>query len=99
MDHDTVTHHDGMDLALVHHDEPVADPQGLGFIVVKVTKIVPGNANLQPDLISRTQTEFQVTAGNEYAEQMARAIQADVGVKRDEAAIAEAKRRITGGGS
>ena len=77
----------------------VADPQGLGFIVVKVTKIVPGNANLQPDLISRTQTEFQVTAGNEYAEQMARAIQADVGVKRDEAAIAEAKRRITGGGS
>lgn len=77
----------------------VADPQGLGFIVVKVTKIVPGNANLQPDLISRTQTEFQETAGNEYAEQMARAIQADVGVKRDAAAIAEAKRRITGGGS
>ena len=77
----------------------VADPQGLGFIVVKVTKIVPGNANLQPALISRTQTEFQQTAGTEYAEQMARAIKADVSVKRDEAAIAAAKQRITGGGS
>lgn len=77
----------------------VADPQGLGFIIVKVTKIVPGNANLQPTLISRTQTEFQETAGTEYAEQLARAIQSDVGVKRDEAAIAAAKRRITGGGN
>jgi peptidyl-prolyl cis-trans isomerase D len=77
----------------------VADPQGLGFIVVKVTKIVPGNANLQPALVSRTQSEFQQMAGTEYAEQMARAIQADVGVKRDDAAIAAAKRRITGGGN
>ena len=77
----------------------VADPQGLGFVIVKVTKIVPGNANLQPALISRTQTEFQQTAGTEYAEQMARAIQADVGVKRDDAAIAAAKRRIIGGGN
>ena len=77
----------------------VADPQGLGFIVVKVTKIVPGNATLQPTLISRTQSEFQQTSGTEYAEQMTRAIQAEVGVKRDEAAIAAAKRRITGGGN
>ena len=77
----------------------VADPQGLGFIVVKVTRIVPGNANLQPTLISRTQTDFQQTAGTEYAEQLARAIQGEVGVKRDEAAIAAAKRRITGGGN
>jgi peptidyl-prolyl cis-trans isomerase D len=77
----------------------VADPQGLGFVIVKVTKIVPGNANLQPALISRTQTEFQQTAGTEYAEQMARAIQADVGVKRDDAAIGAAKRRIIGGGN
>lgn len=76
----------------------VADPQGRGFIVVKVTKITPGNATLQPGLISRIQTEFQQAASAEYAEQMARAIQAEVGVERNEAAIAEARRRITGGG-
>jgi peptidyl-prolyl cis-trans isomerase D len=76
----------------------VADPAGKGFIIVKVTKIVPGNASLQPGLISRTQSEFQEATSNEYAEEMARAIEADVKVKRDEAAIAAAKSRITGGG-
>ena len=76
----------------------VADPQGRGFIIVKVTRIVPGNALLQPSLISRTQSEFQQAATNEYAEQMTRAIEAEAGVERDESAIAAAKKRITGGG-
>ena len=75
----------------------IADPQGRGFIIVKVTKIVPGNASLQPSLISRTQSEFQQGASEEYAEQMSRAIEAAVGVKRDEAAIAAARKRISGG--
>ncbi|HJS41809.1 MAG TPA: peptidyl-prolyl cis-trans isomerase [Sphingomicrobium sp.] len=74
----------------------IADPQGRGFVIVKVTKITPGNATLQPTLISRTQGEFQQAAANEYAEQMANAIGAEVGVERNEAAIAAAKRRITG---
>ena len=77
----------------------IADPQGRGFVIVKVTKITPGNATLQPNLISRTQSEFQSAAANEYAEQMRNAIEADVGIKRNEDAIAAAKRRITGGGS
>ena len=76
----------------------IADPEGRGFVIVKVTKIVPGNASLQPSLISRTQSEFQQAASNEYAEQMTRAIEVEVGVKRDEAAIAAARKRITGGG-
>ena len=77
----------------------IADPGGRGFVIIKVTKIVPGNASLQPSLISRTQSDFQQAVPNEYAEQMARAIQADIGVKRNESAIADAKRRITGGGN
>ena len=81
------------------HSRLVADPQGRGFVIVKVLKIIPGNASLQPSLISRTQTEFQQAAGNEYAEQLTKAIEASVGVKRDEAAIAAAKKRITGGGN
>ena len=76
----------------------VADPDGSAFIIVKVTKIVPGNAGLQPSLISRVQTEFQEAASAEYAEQMTNAIKAQVGVKRDEAAIAAARARIIGGG-
>ena len=77
----------------------IADPQGRGFTIVKVTKITPGNAALQPTLISRTQTEFQQAAANEYAEQMVNAIEADVGVKRNDAAIAAARQRITGSGN
>jgi peptidyl-prolyl cis-trans isomerase D len=76
----------------------IADPQGRGFIIVKVTKIVPGNASLQPGLISRMQSEFQQAAGNEYAEQMGGAIEAEVGVKRNQSAIEATKKRITGGG-
>jgi len=77
----------------------IAGPEGRAFLVIKVTKIVPGNASLQPGLISRTQSDFQQAVPNEYAQQMARAIQADVGVKGNESAIADAKRRITGGGN
>lgn len=76
----------------------VADPNGSAFIIVKVTKIVPGNAGLQPSLISRVQTEFQEAASAEYAEQMTNAIKAQAGVKRDDAAIAAARARIIGGG-
>jgi peptidyl-prolyl cis-trans isomerase D len=76
----------------------IADPQGRGFVIVKVTKIVPGNASLQPGLISRMQTEFQEATSREYAEQMARAITNAVGVKRNDAEIEAARRRIVGGG-
>jgi peptidyl-prolyl cis-trans isomerase D len=76
----------------------IADPQGRGFIIIKVTKIVPGNANLQPGLISRMQSEFQEATSREYGEQMARAITAEVGVKRNDAEIEAARRRIVGGG-
>jgi len=75
----------------------VADPGNRGFVIVKVTKIVPGNASLRPGLISRTQTEFQQALQSEYAEQFVHAVQTDIGVKRNDSAIADAKRRITGG--
>jgi peptidyl-prolyl cis-trans isomerase D len=75
----------------------VADPGNRGFVIVKVTKIVPGNASLRPGLISRTQTEFQQALQSEYAEQFVHDVQTDIGVKLNDSAIADAKRRITGG--
>lgn len=77
----------------------IADPEERGFVIVKVLKIIPGNAVLQPALVARTQAEFQEALSGEYAEQMSRAIAADLGVKRDEKAIAAARKRIIGGGS
>ncbi|QIK95741.1 hypothetical protein G7076_04005 [Sphingomonas sp. HDW15A] len=77
----------------------VADPGGRGFVLVKVTKVVPGDVTLQPNLVSQIQREFQQPLATEYAEQYTKAIEADVGVKRNQEAIDEAKRRIIGGGS
>jgi peptidyl-prolyl cis-trans isomerase D len=74
----------------------VADPQGRGYSVVKVNKVTPGNALAQPTLISRVQTELQGSVSEEYARQFLTAIGKAVGVKRNEAAIATVRKRITG---
>lgn len=75
----------------------VADPQGRGYIIVKVTKITPGDVTLQPALVSQLQTEFRQALQGEYAEQMLRAIGRDVGVERNNEAIEAARKRIIGG--
>ncbi len=74
----------------------IADPGGRGFTIIKLLRIVPGNATLQPSLISRTQTEFQQAVSSEYAEQMVRAMQVELGVKRNAKAIEATRKRILG---
>jgi peptidyl-prolyl cis-trans isomerase D len=75
----------------------VADPQNRGFFVIKVDKIVPGNAMLQPNLIARMQTELRQAVGEDYAAQFLAAMRKDVEVKRNESAIAATKQRIVSG--
>ena len=77
----------------------IADPDGRGFVIVKLIRIIPGNALLQPALVAQTQGEFQEAVSGEYAEQFARAIEVDLGVKRNDKAIEAARKRIIGGGS
>jgi peptidyl-prolyl cis-trans isomerase D len=74
-----------------------ADPQGRGFFVVKVDKIVPGNATGQPGLITEVQNEFSQPLAQEYAQQFQAAVKNAVGVKRNQAAIQATKKRITAG--
>ena len=74
----------------------VADPEQRGFSVVKVNRIIPGNALTQPSLIARVQTEFQESIAEEYARQFVAAVRQSVGVHRNEEAIAATKRRISG---
>jgi len=75
----------------------VADPQGRGFFIVRTNKITPGNAMSNPILVAQTQSEFQRAVSDELGQQMVVAMRVDQGVKRNEEAIAAAKRRITGG--
>jgi peptidyl-prolyl cis-trans isomerase D len=76
-----------------------ADPQGRGFFVVKVNEIIPGNALNQPRLITEVQTQFSEPLAQEYAQQFLAAAKLDVGVERNDTAIAESKRRISGTGN
>lgn len=77
----------------------VADARNGAFYVVKVNKIVPGNALLQPGLISQMQNELRSAVGQDYLAQMLNAIRADMKVKRNESAIAAEQQRLatTGG--
>ena len=74
----------------------VADPKDRGFFIIKTNKIVPGNALSAPGLIVRTQREFQDAVSDELGQQMLAAIKVEQGVKRNEDAIAAAKRRYSG---
>ena len=75
----------------------VADPQQRGFSVVKVNRIVPGNALTQPALIGRVQNEFQDAVADEYAREFLAAVREAVGVRRNDSAIGATKKRISGG--
>ena len=61
------------------------DPQGRGFFVVKVDKIMPGNAMLQPSLIGQMQSELQQAVSEDYAHEFLAAMRADMKIKRNEA--------------
>ena len=75
----------------------VAVPQAKGFYVVKVNKVVPGNAMLQPVLISRVQSDLAGAVSQDYGQQFLAALRAEAKVKRNESAIAATKSRIASG--
>ncbi len=77
----------------------VAAPQGAGYFVVRAVSVTPGNASTQPSLITQVQRSFQETAAQELAEQFIAAVRKDIGVERDEKAIATARARLTSSGS
>ena len=77
----------------------VADPSGRGFFVVKTNKITPGDASGNPAFIAQTQAAFQQTTPDELAAQLLTALKAEIGVKRNDTAIAATRQRITGSGN
>ncbi len=77
----------------------VPDEQGRGFFVIKVDKITPGNALMQPGLIGGMSHELQRATEDEYARQFLAAIRANLKVKMNAAAITELKHRLLTGGS
>ena len=72
--------------------------QGRGFFVVKVNKVVPGNALLQPSLIARMQNELQPAISQDYTTEFMAAVRAEMKVERNEGAIQAMKQRLASGG-
>ena len=72
----------------------VPAPNDRGFVIVKVDKIVPGNALLQPSLIARMQTDLQGATSDAYAQQFVAAAGKYLGIERHPDAIAAARKRI-----
>jgi peptidyl-prolyl cis-trans isomerase D len=79
--------------------ELAPEPTGKGFYVVKVTKIVPGNALLQPALIGQMQNELQQGVAEDYARQFLAAVRAEVKAERNQSAIQTMKARLASSGN
>lgn len=75
-----------------------ADPQGRGFFIVDVKKIVPGNALLQPTLIGQMQNQLQQGLSDDYGQQFLAAVRKEIGSKRNEGAIQATKSRMVSSG-
>lgn len=75
----------------------VGAPDSQGYFVVKLNRITPGDASTQPNLIATVQGDFNRAAGEELAVQFLLAAQKSLGVKRNETAIADARKRLISG--
>ena len=71
-------------------------PNKTGWFIVHLSKINRGDASKVPELLLATRTQLGQVVANEYGEQLINAIKADVGVKRNPAAIRRVKDQLTG---
>jgi peptidyl-prolyl cis-trans isomerase D len=72
----------------------IAAPEGAGWFVVHLAQVTPGNIENAPGLIEATASQFRPAVGAEYAEQFVRAIEREIDVSRNEAAIKKVKDQL-----
>jgi peptidyl-prolyl cis-trans isomerase D len=75
----------------------VAAPNNEGYFVVKLNRITPGDATTQPTLVAQVQADFNRASGEELAIQFLNAAQKELGVTRNDGAIAAARQRLLAG--
>ena len=77
----------------------LAAPQGQGFYVVHVATVTPGDPAQLPPLAASARSEFAQSAPDEVAAAFAKAVERQVGVSRNPAAISAVTQRILGNGA
>lgn len=74
-------------------------PDGRGWFVVYLDKIVPGDARKEPGLIQAVKSQFGAIIGEEYARQFTTAIRADLEIERNEEAVRKLRAELAGPGA
>jgi peptidyl-prolyl cis-trans isomerase D len=74
----------------------LAAPDGKGWFVVYLEKLVPGDATKEPGLTEAVKGQFAQILGDEYAQQFVRAIRSTVKVSRDEDKVRSLKAEMSG---
>jgi peptidyl-prolyl cis-trans isomerase D len=75
----------------------LAGPGNQGWFVVALDRIEAPEIKVDDPLVAAAQRELGSLVGREYAEQLGRAIRADVGAERNETAIRAVSRQLVGG--
>jgi peptidyl-prolyl cis-trans isomerase D len=70
--------------------------QNLGWLIVYLDTVVPGDANKEPGLIQAVRSQFTSVVGDEYAQQLVGAIRGGVKIQRNQTALAKLKGELAG---
>ena len=72
-------------------------PNNRGWFIVSLKDIVPGKVDAKDPVIDAAQRELGQLAGQEYGQQLIRAIRKELGVKREDAALSALRTQLAGG--
>ena len=75
----------------------LAAAQNQGWFVIHLDQVQAGDVKEAPGLVEATRGQFTELLGREYAEQFSAAVEKELSVKRDPAAIARLKAQLAGG--
>lgn len=74
-------------------------PDGRGWFVVYLDRIVPGDATKEPGLIQAVRNQFGAILGEEYARQFTAAIRDSLEIQRNDEALRKLKAELAGPGA
>jgi peptidyl-prolyl cis-trans isomerase D len=72
-------------------------PGKQGWFIVTLNDIIPGQVAANDPMLPTIQRELGAAAGRELADELRTAIRNEIGVKRNETAIAALRKQLTGG--
>lgn len=76
--------------------KPLEGPQNVGWFVVDLDSIEAGAISIDDPLFTQAKSQFGQTMGQEYGEQLRRAMRNDVNVEKNDVAIEAVRRQLSG---